>query len=32
VPWEKSVYITMLMSYIEKENEKIKQLNNNKKR
>jgi hypothetical protein len=32
LPWEKSIYITLLMKYIEEENEKIKQLNANKKR
>jgi hypothetical protein len=32
LPWEKSIYITLLMKHIEEENEKIKQLNANKKR
>ena len=32
VPWEKSLYVTMLMQYIEEENEKIKQQMQNKKR
>jgi hypothetical protein len=32
VPWEKSLYVTMLMRYIEEENEKIKQQMQNKKR
>jgi hypothetical protein len=32
LPWEKSIYITLLMNHIEEENEKIKQLNANKKR
>lgn len=27
IPWERSVYVTMLMQYIEQENEKIKQQN-----
>jgi len=32
MPWEKSLYVTMLMRYIEEENEKIKQQMQNKKR
>jgi hypothetical protein len=32
MPWEKSIYVNMLMRHIEEENEKIKQLNANKKR
>lgn len=32
LPWEKSIYVTLLMKYIEEENERIKQLNANKKR
>jgi hypothetical protein len=32
VPWEKSIYVNMLMRHIEEENEKIKQLNASKKR
>jgi hypothetical protein len=32
LPWEKSVYVNMLIRHIEEENEKIKQLNANKKR
>ena len=27
LPWEKSVYISLLTNYIEEENEKMKQLN-----
>jgi hypothetical protein len=25
IPWERSIYVTMLLKYIEEENEKIKQ-------
>jgi len=32
LPWEKSLYVSMLMKYIEEENEKIKQINASKKR
>jgi hypothetical protein len=32
MPWEKSIYVNMLMRHIEEENEKIKQLNASKKR
>jgi hypothetical protein len=32
LPWEKTIYITMLLQYIEEENEKIRQLNTQKKR
>jgi hypothetical protein len=32
VPWEKSLYVNMLIRHIEEENEKIKQLNASKKR
>jgi hypothetical protein len=32
IPWEKSIYVNMLIRYIEEENEKIKQMNINKKR
>jgi hypothetical protein len=32
VPWEKSLYVSMLIRHIEEENEKIKQLNASKKR
>ena len=28
LPWEREVYIAMLIEYIKEENEKIKQLNN----
>jgi hypothetical protein len=27
MPWEKTVYVSMLLKYIEEENEKIKQQN-----
>jgi hypothetical protein len=27
LPWEKSVYVSMLSNYIEEENERMKQLN-----
>jgi hypothetical protein len=32
MPWEKSIYVNMLIRHIEEENEKIKQLNASKKR
>ena len=32
LPWEKTIYVTMLMKYIEEENEKIRQMNLSKKR
>lgn len=32
LPWEKSIYVNMLIRHIEEENEKIKQLNASKKR
>jgi hypothetical protein len=32
MPWEKSIYVNMLMRHIEEENERIKQLNASKKR
>jgi hypothetical protein len=32
LPWEKSVYVNMLIQHIDEENEKIKQLNATKKR
>ena len=32
LPWERSLYVSMLMKYIEEENEKIKQINASKKR
>jgi hypothetical protein len=32
IPWEKSIYVSMLIKYIEEENEKIKQMNASKKR
>jgi hypothetical protein len=31
IPWEKSIYITMLVNYLEEENEKMKLLKNNKR-
>ena len=30
IPWERDVYVTMLIQYIESENEKIKQKQNSK--
>ena len=32
VPWEKSIYVSLLVKYIEEENEKMKLLNASKKR
>lgn len=32
LPWERDVYIVMLVQYIERENERIKQSMNNKRR
>jgi hypothetical protein len=32
IPWEKSIYVSMLLKYIEEENEKIKMANATKKR
>lgn len=32
IPWEKSIYVSMLIKYIEEENEKMKLLNASKKR
>jgi len=32
IPWEKSIYVSLLVKYIEEENEKIKQANASKKR
>ena len=32
LPWEKSIYVNMLIRYIEEESEKLKQLNASKKR
>lgn len=35
IPWEKSIYVTMLIDFIKEENEKLEQqklLNQNKKR
>jgi hypothetical protein len=31
LPWERSIYISMLIKYLEEENEKIKLLNAQKK-
>jgi hypothetical protein len=31
IPWEREIYMSMLISYIEMENEKIKQQNANRK-
>jgi hypothetical protein len=30
IPWERDIYVTMLINYIEMENEKIKQKNSNR--
>lgn len=30
IPWEKSIYVTMLLKYIEEENEKLSQKMNRK--
>jgi len=30
IPWERDIYVTMLIQYIEDENEKIKQKKNSK--
>jgi hypothetical protein len=32
IPWERDVYIVMLVQHIERENERIKQSMNNKRR
>lgn len=32
IPWEKTIYVGMLVKYLEEENEKIKQINLTKKR
>jgi hypothetical protein len=32
IPWEKNIYLDMLMEYIKEENEKINQMNLQKKR
>jgi hypothetical protein len=32
IPWEKSIYISLLLQYITEENEKVKLANLNKKR
>ncbi len=32
LPWERDVYIVMLVQYIERENERIKESMNNKRR
>jgi hypothetical protein len=32
MPWEKSIYVSMIVKYLEEENEKIKQMNLLKKR
>ncbi len=31
LPWEREIYINLLMQHIEKENERIKALNNKRK-
>jgi hypothetical protein len=30
IPWERDIYVTMLIQYIEQENEKIKQRQNSR--
>jgi hypothetical protein len=30
IPWERDIYVALLIQYIEEENEKIKQKNNSK--
>ena len=30
IPWERDIYVALLIQHIEEENEKIKQKNNNK--
>jgi hypothetical protein len=32
IPWEKEIYVTLLMKYLEEENEKIKQMQQNQRR
>lgn len=32
IPWERDIYVAMLIQYIEQENEKIKQKNAERKR
>ena len=32
IPWEKEIYVTLLMKYLEEENEKIKQLQQKQRR
>ena len=31
IPWERDVYVSMLIQYIEEENQKLKQLQNERK-
>lgn len=31
MPWERDIYVSLLIRYIEEENERIKQLNNQRK-
>jgi hypothetical protein len=31
IPWERDVYVSMLIHYIEEENQKLKQLQNERK-
>jgi len=32
IPWEKEIYVTLLMKYLEEENEKLKQLQQKQRR
>jgi hypothetical protein len=32
LPWERDIYVAMLVQYIEEENEKIKQKNNERRK
>lgn len=31
IPWERDIYVALLIQYIEEENERIKQINQNRK-
>jgi hypothetical protein len=32
LPWERDIYVNMLIRYLEEENEKMKQMQNNRKK
>ena len=32
LPWERDIYVTMLIQYIEEENQKLKQMQNERRR